>query len=48
MGTWEGLRSGTYEAEDEPKRREAGSLGTGRGGEGDGGDGSKEMRRGLS
>jgi len=30
-------------AEDEPKRREAGALGTGRGGGGDGGDGSKEL-----
>ena len=32
-------------AEDEPKRREAGALGTGRSG---GGDGSNELRRGLS
>ena len=35
-------------AEDEPKRREAGALGAGQGGGFDGGDGSKEMRRGLS
>ena len=35
-------------AEAEPKRREAGALGAGQGGGVDGGDGSKEMRRGLS
>ena len=35
-------------AEAEPKRREAGALGAGRGGGGDGGDASKEIRRGLS
>ena len=35
-------------AEDEPKRREAGALGAGQGGGFDGGDGSKELRRGLS
>ena len=35
-------------AEAEPKRREAGALGAGQGGGFDGGDGSKELRRGLS
>ena len=35
-------------AEAEPKRREAGALGAGQGGGIDGGDGSKELRRGLS
>ena len=35
-------------AEAEPKRREAGALGAGQGGGVDGGDGSKELRRGLS
>ena len=35
-------------AEAEPKRREAGALGAGRGVGGDGVDGSKELRRGVS
>ena len=35
-------------AKAEPKRREAGALGTGRGAGGDGGDASKEMGLGLS
>ena len=34
-------------AEAEPKRREAGALGTGRGGGMDRVDGSKELRRGV-
>ena len=34
-------------AEAEPKRREAGALGAGQGGGFDGGDGSKELRRGV-
>ena len=39
---------GLHGAEAEPKRREAGALGAGQGGGFDGGDGSKELRRGLS
>ena len=35
-------------SEAEPKRREAGALSPGRGVGVDGGDGSKELRRGLS
>ena len=49
LGHLEGPETGDFGgldgAEDEPKRREAGALGTGRSG---GGDGSNELRRGLS
>ena len=38
---------GLHGAEAEPKRREAGALGAGRGGGIDGVDGSKELRRGV-
>ena len=38
---------GLHGAEAEPKRREAGALSPGRGGGIDGGDGSKELRRGV-
>ena len=39
---------GLHGAEAEPKRREAGALGTGRGGGVDRVDGSKELRRRVS